>query len=154
MVVTVGCAEDAAVEFQCIGSDADPAQRPPTCADELAAWLKEGRYASWAAEPAPHASTGPHFGRVRTFVNAALDGSLPGDGPHPVGSAAVKELYGDGETVLGWSVMVRVDATAGGSGWWWSEDFGGKTYASSVGASLCTGCHSAGKDFVRTPWPP
>ncbi|GMV40778.1 MAG: hypothetical protein AMXMBFR64_24940 [Myxococcales bacterium] len=127
---------------------------PPLGENDLEPWLSAGSYADWTAESAPHASAGPHFGKVRTFVNGPLAASLAaGAQVHPVGSAAVKELYGNGDTVLGWSVMVRASAAAQGQGWYWYEDWQGTIYADDVGASLCTGCHSGGTDYVLTPWP-
>lgn len=43
-----------------------------------------------------------------------------GSATHPTGSALVKQLYGPGDQVLGWSVMVKVqDESAGGAGWYW-----------------------------------
>jgi hypothetical protein len=127
----------------------------PTTADELLAWLEQGIYREWAAESAPHPSAGPHFGIVRTFLNPVVLASLAaGPGGHPAGSALVKELYGSDVRVQGWSVMVKLqDDSAGGAGWYWFERFGGSTFTSAVGAPVCTGCHSLGNDFVRTPYP-
>lgn len=130
-------------------------QLPPTDSNALLTWLADGEYTGWAAESGPHPSDGPHFGNVRTFLNAALDGSFEaGADMHPAGSAAVKELYGDGGQVLGWSVSVKLDAdSAGGDNWYWYEKFNDTVYADGAGDSLCTGCHSGGKDFVLSPYP-
>jgi hypothetical protein len=134
------------------GATAD--QLPPTDAADLLVWLQANTYAGWAAESAEHASAGPHFGDVRTFVNGALDGSLAaGNLEHPVGSAAVKELYGNGNTIRGWSVMVKTEAGNDGSRWWWYERYEGSVYASSQGAGICVPCHADGTDSFRSPYP-
>jgi hypothetical protein len=117
--------------------------------------VQEGSYLHWPAESGAHPSTGPHFGQVRTWVNPTLHASLEAGGStHPVGSVAVKELYGDsGDTALGYSVMVKVSPGSGGDTWYWNETYNGSVYASSVGAGLCTGCHADGADFILTPFP-
>ncbi len=144
-----------AADAQDVAPDAQPPPPPPQGGAALQAWLEAGHYLSWAAESAPHASTGPHFGKVRTFVNAPLEASLAaGAAAHPAGAAAVKELYGSGDTVAGWAVAVKLQAASAlGEGWHWYERYQGSTYADAAGAGLCTGCHSAGKDFILTPSP-
>lgn len=129
-------------------------QLPPTMSAELITWLQEGRYQDWTSE-GQHPSSGPHFGSVRTFVNDALLRSLDaGDATHEIGAAAVKELFGgSGETVRGWSVSVKVDESAGGSGWYWLEYYNGNVIASGLGNGVCTGCHGGGTDYVCTPYP-
>jgi hypothetical protein len=122
----------------------------------LLEWLASGAYEAWPAESGPHESSGPHFGAVRTFVNPCLFESLDADAAtHPVGAVAVKQLYGAGDTVEGYSVMIKVAAGEGGDTWYWFEDYQGNTYADGVGAGLCTGCHggAGSRDFVLTPWP-
>jgi hypothetical protein len=141
--------------------DADPTdtgviadQLPPTNAGELRPWLEAGSYTTWAAESGPHDSAGPHFGTVRTFINAALDQSLAaGNSEHPMGSAAVKELYGGGNTIRGYSVMVKTESGTGGDRWWWYERYNATTYAASQGDGQCVPCHSAGNDFFLSPYP-
>jgi hypothetical protein len=127
----------------------------PTAAAALLAWLEAGHHLVWMAESAPHPSAGPHFGFVRTFLNPTVFASLAAaQTAHPVGSALVKELYGTGSQVRGWSVMVKVqDDSAGGEGWYWFERFDGTTFASGFGIPGCSACHSAGSDFVRSPFP-
>ena len=135
---------------------ATPSAPPiPTAAAALVVWLEAGNYLDWMAESTPHPSAGPHFGIVRTFLNPTVFRSLAeGQAAHPSGSALVKELYGTGSEVRGWSVMVKVqDDSAGGAGWYWFERFGGTTFSSGFGVPVCTGCHSAGNDFVRSPFP-
>lgn len=129
---------------------------PPTQGDALEEWLALGSYKSWAAESKVHMSTGPHGGNVRTYVNAALFGSLEaGNAMHPQGAATVKELYGGGvDTITGYAVMVKVAPdSAGGEGWYWYERVGGTTYADGTGVGLCSGCHLGGADYVLTPFP-
>jgi hypothetical protein len=126
-------------------------------AAEILAWLKAGTYSTWQAEAAAHKSSGPH-GTVRTFVNTALANSLAaGNGSHPVGATAVKELHGS-SGVTGWAVSVKVAAdSAGGKGWYWYETFStaaaAKPAADGTGVGLCTGCHGGGTDYVLVPYP-
>ncbi len=130
-------------------------QDPPTRGGPLRDWLDEGNYLGWAAESAPHRSSGPHFGNVRVFVNDRLLDSLErGLAAHPSGAAAVKELYGSGSELMGWAVMVKVeDDSDGGQGWYWYERFNTSQFANGRGVGLCTGCHSAGLDYIRIPFP-
>jgi len=99
-----------------------------------------------------HAS--PIHGTVRVFVNPALFDSLQSaQASHPAGAAAVKELYSRGN-VIGWSVMVKVqDDSAHGAGWYWYEGFGPSPGFSGNGLPVCTGCHSAGRDYFRSQFP-
>jgi len=121
----------------------------------LESWLKDGTYRTWRAESAPHDSTGPHFGKVRAFLNPTLFTSLEaGRKNHPMGAAAVKELYGSGDRVLGWSVAIKLEAASGGGGnWYWYEKFEDRTVADARGVLLCRACHLTGRDYVLTPWP-
>ncbi|MBL9099845.1 MAG: hypothetical protein JNL82_02745 [Myxococcales bacterium] len=140
----------------------EPAEDPPTDEEALAAWLTAGAYRTWPAESGPHASTGPHFGSVRTYVNAALFDSLEaGSAVHPRGAAAVKELYGDVADVRGWSVMIKdfdnSTMVDDGDGWYWYESYNGSTFGDAFGDPTCTGCHAPThpdfKDFFLTPFP-
>lgn len=135
------------------GSGVD--QLPPTNGAELLPWLERGEYLGWTAESGIHESTGPHFGDVWTFVNDPLLQSLEaGDPMHPQGAATIKELYGPGDTVRGWAVMVKVQPdSAGGDGWYWYEVYDGDVFADGLGDGLCTGCHSGGDDFFLSPFP-
>ena len=132
-----------------------PEEPPPTDADALQAWLAAGSYLEWPAESGVHASTGPHFGGVRTFVNQALLASLQdGSDPHPVDAASVKELFGDGAEVRGWSVLVKVDGGSGGNTWYFYEVYDGTVFGDGVGDGSCTGCHGAGAiDYFKSPFP-
>ncbi|MCA9678977.1 MAG: hypothetical protein H6709_07905 [Kofleriaceae bacterium] len=129
---------------------------PPSTAAALQSWLANDGYAGFLGESADHGSTGPH-GRVRTFVNAQLAGSLADcAASHPVGAAAVKELY-DAGAVAGWAVMIKTRPDAGADSWYWYEVFATEPDAaaavSSQGSGSCTGCHDAGLDAVRSGWP-
>lgn len=119
----------------------------------LASWLEQGSYLDWQAESAVHPSSGPHFGGVRTFVDDCLSQSLTAGTTSAVGGASVKELYGDGDEVLGWSVMLKVAEGEGGDSWYWYEIYEGQVYGDGVGITLCTNCHGGGQDFFLTPWP-
>jgi len=131
----------------------------PTSPMELFAYLKAGGYLSFPAESAIHTSTGPHGTKVRTFISPALEASLKaGNAEHPKSSATVKELYLNSTTVQGWAVMVKTqDTSNGGQGWYWYETFNAtdpsKFSTSGTGVALCYNCHSAGKDYFRSPFP-
>ncbi len=131
------------------------AETPPTGIDALLPWLQAGHYRQWQSESSAHESSGPHFGKVRTYLNLSLAASLrDGNAEHPRGVAAVKELFGRGEMARGWAVSLKLDETsAGGSRWYWFEYFDAQVVADARGAPLCGGCHAAGRDFVLTPWP-
>lgn len=135
-----------------LGSSLDPI---PAESEALLPWLQAESYRGWPAESAIHPSAGPHFGNVRTWVHPALLASLEQPATsHPMGAAAVKELYGGGDQRTGWAVAVKVaQDSAGGLGWYWYEISGATTYADSTGASLCFGCHSEGNDFILTEVP-
>jgi hypothetical protein len=132
---------------------------PPTEQNAIFEWLQAGAYKSWKAETGPHDSTGPHGGKVRTFLNAALFESMSaGNSTHPKGAVAVKELYGSGDTVTGWAAEVKTDDdSAGGQGWYWYEIFSttdpSGPVAAGNGKSLCYNCHEGGVDYVLTPFP-
>jgi hypothetical protein len=158
----VGCAGTDPADSDLADSDADSDVVGDTDADvvlpqgvaALLPWLEAGTYRDWPSEAAVHPSTGPHFGGVRTFLNPTLDASLRAEADvHPVGAATVKELYGDGDEVRGWAVMLKVGAGSTGADWYWMEWYAGQTYADAAGAGLCVGCHAAGRDHVLTPWP-
>ena len=157
LVLLSACASDDRgqdTSLSAISTGSETTDPIPVGGNKLVRWLKQGTYLSWAAEPAAHPGLGPHFGDVRVFVNEPLDASLrAGETEHPVGSASVKELYGDASEVQGWAVMIKVAEGTGGDTWHWFEEYAGTQYADDVGASLCTGCHSGGTDYVLTEWP-
>jgi len=126
----------------------------PTTPASLDTWLADGAYLAWAAESGPHPSAGPHFGEVRTYVDPLLAGSLSaGSDEHPLGATAVKELYGDGTEVRGYSVMVKIGQGTDGASWYWYEVYDGVVYGDGRGDRTCTGCHRPGTDYVLTPYP-
>ena len=138
--------------------DGDPracaGEAVPTNEAELIPWLEGGAYETWLTESGVHESSGPHFGGVRTFVDDCLAASLEaGATEHPPGSAAIKQLYGDGDAIVGYSVMVKVAAGTGDDTWYWFERYGETVYADAIGSELCTGCHGAGTDYFLSPWP-
>ena len=129
---------------------------PVDSVESLEAWLAGGAYKQWAAESTSHASTGPHGGNVRTWINAVALGSLEaGDAEHPADAATVKELYGDSmDTVIGYAVSLKTQAQSeGGANWYWYERVNDTTYASSLDVPLCSGCHGGGADYILTPYP-
>jgi hypothetical protein len=166
--MALGCGDDDPAGSGGSGGDAATGGNPtgaagggmtncavPTGAAALDAFLQAGSYQSWPSESAPHDSAGPHFGNVRVYLDAALDASLQaGASVHPRCATAIKELYGSGTSVLGWSVALKLaDDSAGGDNWYWYEEYQGTTYADGAGESLCTGCHASGADFVRSAFP-
>jgi hypothetical protein len=129
-------------------ADAGPASMPTTRA-EIVAFVQSGAYTAWAAEPARHASTGPHGGAVRTFVNATLYTSLKqGRASHPSGSIAVKELY-TGANRTGWAVDLKGDDGV----WIYYEGFEPRLdqYYFRGDGNLCANCHAGGVDRVLVP---
>ena len=131
------------------------APEPPLGGAALEAWLKAGHYKNWRSESGVHASQGPHFGKVRAYLNPALFQSLQSQArQHPKMAVAVKELYGEGERLQGWSVAIKTGADSnGGSNWYWYEIFQKKVIKDGQGVLLCRGCHFTGRDYVLTPWP-
>jgi hypothetical protein len=131
----------------------------PVEAAALQQWLIDGNYLDFASESAIHASTGPH-GRVRIYVNPTLENATDSTN-WPIGSAAIKELYNGSDELTGWAVEVKINDDSSpegfGDGWYWYEVFSTEPDATPVadgtGAVGCTGCHSAGNDFVRVGLP-
>jgi hypothetical protein len=142
-----------AVVMLALAAAARAADVPPTGA-ALGPWLEAGHYKHWRAESGVHASAGPHFGKVRAYLNPVLFGSMQSDAArHPQGAAAVKELYGAGETVKGWAVYIKTGVGDAGTDWYWYEKFDARVVADGQGVLLCRSCHFTGRDYVLTPWP-
>jgi hypothetical protein len=135
------------------GPDTSPQGRG-TSAAELLAFVQSGEYKSWRAEPAVHASSGPHGGNVRSYVNDVLYASLKaGNTVHPNGSVVVKELYGSTTTTItGHAVDVKEDPSGE---WIFYEGFApsySNPYYFRGTSNLCGGCHGrGGTDYVLTP---
>jgi len=145
--------DDPASDSETSSETPDPTIIPTQSAD-LTVWLEANTYTSWPAESRPHASDGPLFGTVRTFLNPTLLDSLTLDAPeHPIGAATIKELYGTSETIQGYSVMVKVAAGSTGDAWYWFETYQDRLYADARGASLCVDCHATGSAFILTRFP-
>ncbi|MDX2018603.1 MAG: hypothetical protein SF187_00075 [Deltaproteobacteria bacterium] len=127
----------------------------PVTRPALDNFLLEQRYLDFAGESGLHQSEGPHFGRVRTFMNPILVASLQaGNMEHPQGAAAVKELYKGGQTLLGWAVMVKIGPRSGaGDGWYFFEADGNRAFADGTAEPVCAQCHESGNDFILSAFP-
>ncbi len=114
---------------------------PPLGGKALADWLEAGHYKKWQAESVVHGSAGPHFGKVRAFLNPMLFDSMNSQGKqHPKGAVAVKELYGNGDTVRGWAVAIKVEPESnGGANWYWYEIFDDSTVRAKKSGSRLVG---------------
>lgn len=147
-------------------ADQDPDAAPPLGADLvptepdlLIDYLRRGGYKGFPSSSSMvQRSTGPH-GMQRTFLNQRLTDSFEEPGAqHPVGAAAVKELYdGDSDAPFGWAVQVKVDADSdAGQGWYWYETLntdGLDPEAAGRGVPQCSNCHLAGEDLIMSPYP-
>lgn len=122
----------------------------------LERFTSERGYSGWRAEAGTRPSVASHGARVRVFFNEMLAASLEaGNAVHPVGSTTVKELYeGDGETLRGHALDVKVVEGEGPDTWLFYEGFTGDDEPFyGKGHPTCQGCHASGIDFVRTPLP-
>lgn len=121
---------------------------PPPASVALGDWLRAECYASWPAEAAIHTSSMNPSG-IRVFLSPSLADSVArGDGDHPLGAAAVREIFSpDHATRVGWSASVKTE-----NGWYWYEEFDrhGKATVAGSDAPGCTGCHEGGRDLVQT----
>jgi hypothetical protein len=139
-------------------ASADPDAPPPEAA-ALRQFLGNGGYLQWAKESRAHPSAGPHPVTVRTYLNPALEASLAAGNPqHPVGAAAVKELFGDDGKLSGWAVSIKTEPRSGvGKGWYWYEVTStardAQPVAAGHGVPLCANCHAPGNDFVLGAFP-
>ena len=120
------------------------------------AWLRTLAYRGWAPQTDIRA-TGEHGGE-RLFFNATLAASMrAGAAEHPIGSAAVRELYaGDLRTLKGFALMHKTGPSGvTGEGWFWFEVLGVDARAAptvaQTGARDCVGCHAHATDFVHSP---
>jgi hypothetical protein len=137
----------------CGTATSDP-QLPPTGKAAMGQWLVDQPYTDWSCEPAPHPSrNGSPHGNNRICSNAKLAGST--SPLYPAGAATVKELLNADGSVAGHSVLRKLEDGAGGSTWYFFEQFEGKNYADGADSLACSGCHARagtgglpGKDFV------
>ena len=160
-IVDTSAYQDAGAEAVSAPADATGTgqQLPPQGLGLLLPWLKTGAYGAWHSQSALHKSAGPHD-HVRVFFNDALYDSmaqgLPG---HPVGAAAVKEIFTeDLKTQRGWAVILKLQVDSDkGAGWYWFEtltmDGSAGVYADGIGTASCTKCHSKGTDMIKSAWP-
>jgi hypothetical protein len=123
----------------------------------LTAFVREGRYRTWLAEPAPRPSVRAHGSMARVYFNEKVAQSLrEGRSVHPVGSVLVKELFAaDGKTLKAHAVNVKVAEGTGHDTWLFYEGFA-PDYSNSYygrGHGTCYGCHSEGVDYVTTALP-
>lgn len=132
----------------------------PRDKDGLQAWLEAGNYSSFESESVPHLTEGPHsmpdVDNVRVYMNQCLTESIAaGNTVHPIGSMAVKELYGTGDVVLDYAAMIKVDDQSpdDGNDWYFHKIAGGEEKASELGSAACFDCHVMGTDFIQTPYP-
>jgi len=134
-------------------------ETPPADGSKLYSWLSDGNYKNWVRESEKHRSAGPHPSAVIAYLNSTLEQSLASESEsHPVGSAAVKELFNSAGELNGWAVSIKTDADSqSGKGWFWYEILGtepdSRVVANGNGVPLCFGCHTPGKDFVLIPFP-
>lgn len=123
----------------------------------ITAFVKEGRYKDWLAEPAVHDTRAPHGNKVRVYFNDTVAASLrAGNATHPAGSIVVKELYDDdAKTVTGHALEVKVADGAGKDTWIFFEGFGPDYDSNYYGRAhaTCHGCHAAGQDYVTSALP-
>jgi hypothetical protein len=84
-----------------------------------------------------------------------LESFEAGNHEHPIGAAAIAELYAyDGRTLNGWAVSNKLaHDSEGGQNWYWFEnasDHAASAAEQGVGNGLCLGCHGNGVDFVMS----
>jgi len=142
------------IALACTGDGADDESGMATDSvsipiDDIAGWIATGEYQSWQSGEL-HPTLGNHFGNVLAHFSPSLVESLEaGNELHPVGAAAVKELYGyEGKEVLGHAVIVRTGEGTTSKDWYWYELYEGEIFADSHGDADCSLCHSGGVDFV------
>lgn len=133
--------------------DADAAPTDPAAAQ---AWLQAFAYRTWPPQTEVRA-TGEHGGERLFFNHLLADSWRAGATEHPIGAAAVRELYAsDLRRLKGFALMVKTGASGTvGEGWFWFEVFGTDADATPTvaehGARVCVGCHAHAVDFVHSP---
>lgn len=129
-----------------------------TSEEGITAFVRDGLYRDWLAEPAPRDSVRSHGPKVRVFFNDVLAESMrAGNATHPAGSITVKELYAsDGKTLRGHALDVKVAEGTGKDTWVFYEGFGPGYDDNYYGRAhaTCHGCHAdGGRDYVLTALP-
>ena len=97
---------------------------------------------------------------MRVFYNDTLTRSLAAkNAEHPIGAAAVKEMFTNGDELQGWAVMVKTqERTDEGRGWFWYE-VTSRTDANAIaargnGVPGCVSCHSfRDDDLILSGYP-
>jgi hypothetical protein len=148
-----------AVATACASGLEGPAEEPiPTTPAALHTWLLADGHGDWPRESGVHAPD--QGGGVRVYLNPLLVASLEaGNETHPVGAAAVRELYeSDLETQRGFGVLVKTEEQGpDGAAWFFYEIFSttpGAPYSiAKNGAPGCVTCHQQGVDFVQSELP-
>jgi hypothetical protein len=143
----------------CASGTGGSAQEPvPTTPDALHAWLLADGHGHWTAESAVHATD--ESGAARVYLSPLLVASLQaGSTSHPIGAAAVRELYeSDLMTLQGYAVLVKTEEEGpDGTAWLFYETFETKPGAPHAiakhGAPGCVGCHQDGVDYVQSQLP-
>jgi hypothetical protein len=138
------------------GSPPASGKPPPADSAALGQWLDEGAYLDFPSESAVHPSSGPH-GFVKVFLDDVLVQSLQaGSSRHPVGAAAIKEVYdGPDGALRGWAVGIKTADLGTKDDWYWYERVP-RTRAATTsqnGAPVCVSCHQGGRDYVLTDFP-
>ncbi len=143
------------------GADTD-AEAPvdlevPDEPDALHEWVLGDEYRAWPSWSSVEPTGG--LGGARVYLSPALyDSLMSGAEQHPVGAAAVRELYGeDLETITGYAVVTRVDEDASADAWLWFEVFSPEPDATPATAERaapgCVGCHQQAVDFIQSALP-
>ena len=154
IVAASACVDDPGPET--FGDPTTDPQLPPRGSTDLLDWIAAGHYLAWSCEAAPHpARPGSGHGPNRICSNTVLATAAPGDGPFPVGAAAVKEVFDDTGAIRVYAVYRKVEAAPGGDSWYWFEGDRDHNFANGQGDGTCTGCHAAApRDYVYTVVPP
>ena len=136
------------------GDDTTDLQVQPRGTNDILTWIEAGHYMAWNCEAAPHPARPPGaHGTNRICTNDALSAAT-GEGPYPVGAAAVKEVFNGTGGIRLYAVYRKVEAAAGGDSWYWFEGSRDRVVANGEGDGTCTGCHGgAPRDFVFTVVP-
>jgi hypothetical protein len=119
-------------------------------------WLLGREHATWERWSEVGVTLGQ--GGARVYLNDLLMESLIAERPeHPLGAAAVRELYAEDFTTLtGYSALVKANSEEG-NGWFCFEvlEPGPDVEATTakVAAPGCQGCHRAGHDFIQSRLP-